>query len=113
MSEHAAPFSVSDSAARRVAFLLTQESPDKFLRITVEGGGCSGFQYKFDFDDKREDDDFIVEKNGATVVIDSMSAEFMGGAELDFTEDLIGAAFNIKNPNAAASCGCGTSFSVM
>jgi iron-sulfur cluster assembly accessory protein len=82
------------------------------LRVSVEGGGCSGFQYKFDLVDAREADDFVIERNGAVVVIDPVSLQYMDGAEIDFVDDLIGAAFKIKNPVATASCGCGTSFSI-
>jgi iron-sulfur cluster assembly accessory protein len=82
------------------------------LRVAVTGGGCSGFQYNFTLDDARMDDDLVLERDGATVLIDSVSLDFLKGAELDFTDDLIGAAFKINNPNATSSCGCGTSFSV-
>lgn len=82
------------------------------LRVAVTGGGCSGFQYNFTLDDARLDDDLVVERDGATVLIDPVSLDFLKGAELDFTDDLIGAAFKIHNPNATSSCGCGTSFSV-
>ena len=85
---------------------------DKFLRVSVEGGGCSGFQYKFDFADAPEDDDTILERDGARVLIDSVSLEFLEGSEIDYARELIGSAFKIKNPNAVAACGCGTSFSV-
>ena len=82
------------------------------LRISVQGGGCSGFQYKFDFVGTKEDDDLVVFKEGATVLIDPVSAQYMTGAEIDFVDDLIGASFKINNPVATASCGCGTSFSI-
>ena len=82
------------------------------LRVSVMGGGCSGFQYGFELDDARNADDIAVEKNGATVVIDPVSLGYMEGAEIDFVDDLIGAAFKVKNPHATASCGCGTSFSI-
>jgi iron-sulfur cluster assembly accessory protein len=82
------------------------------LRISVEGGGCSGFQYKFDVARDRTDDDLVLAKGGATVLIDPVSQQYMDGAEIDFVDDLIGASFRINNPVAAASCGCGTSFSV-
>lgn len=104
--------SVSDRAARRIAEILNGEQPGAMLRISVEGGGCSGFQYKFDFDTARHDDDVVVAKGGATVVVDELSLQYMGGAELDYVEDLIGSAFKIHNPHAVASCGCGTSFTV-
>jgi iron-sulfur cluster assembly accessory protein len=82
------------------------------LRIAVTGGGWSGFQYNFAIDDARADDDLVVERDGATVLIDPMSLDFLKGAEIDFVDDLIGQSFKINNPNATSSCGCGTSFSV-
>ncbi len=108
-----APISVSESAAKRIAFLMKQEGdPDVMLRVTVMGGGCSGFQYGFDFDKTRSDDDVVVERDGVTVITDSMSLLYLAGAEIDYVEDLIGAAFAIKNPNATAECSCGNSFTV-
>lgn len=104
---------VTDNAARRIAHLMTREAnPDVFLRVAVLGGGCSGFQYSFSFDDTRGDDDFVIAKDGATVVIDSTSLDLLRGSEIDFVEDMVGAAFAIRNPNASSSCGCGNSFSV-
>jgi iron-sulfur cluster insertion protein len=104
---------VTANAARRIAFLIDQEEGDAlFLRITVSGGGCSGFQYAFNFDDEVRADDQVFERDGVQVVIDETSLDLMGGAELDFVEDLIGASFQIRNPQATASCGCGSSFSV-
>jgi iron-sulfur cluster insertion protein len=104
---------VSDSAARRIAVLKGQEeAPDAFLRIAVSGGGCSGFQYGLSFDEQRNPDDFVFEQGGVAVVVDDTSLDLLNGAELDFVEDLMGAAFQIKNPNAASSCGCGNSFSI-
>ena len=82
------------------------------LRVSVSGGGCSGFQYAFDLDATREVDDLVIERDGATVVIDATSLPFMTGAEIDFVDDLMGQSFQIHNPNATASCGCGTSFSI-
>jgi iron-sulfur cluster assembly accessory protein len=104
--------SVSERAARRIARILEAEPEGSMLRISVEGGGCSGFQYRFAFDTARNPDDFAVTSQGATVLVDETSLEFMGGAELDYVEDLIGSAFKINNPNAVAACGCGTSFTV-
>jgi iron-sulfur cluster assembly accessory protein len=104
--------SVSARAARRIGEILKTEPPGSMLRISVQGGGCSGFQYKFDFVGSKEDDDLVVLKEGATVLIDPVSAQYMTGAEIDFVDDLIGASFKINNPVAIASCGCGTSFSV-
>jgi iron-sulfur cluster insertion protein len=102
---------VSESAAKRVAFLIAQEgNPALMLRLTVSGGGCSGFQYGFGFDDAVNDDDFVFERDGTKVVTDDSSLDLLAGATLDYVEDLMGAAFQIKNPNATASCGCGNSF---
>ena len=104
---------VTENAARRIAVLRTQEQAENaFLRIAVSGGGCSGFQYGFSFDDQRNDDDFLFERDGVTVVVDDVSLGLLNGAEVDFVEDLMGASFQIRNPNAASSCGCGNSFSI-
>ena len=101
--------SISASAARRLNTILEQGAA---LRISVQGGGCSGFQYSFDIERERADDDVVVTRDGATVLIDPMSLEMMKGAELDFVDDLMGQSFRVRNPNAVASCGCGVSFSV-
>jgi iron-sulfur cluster insertion protein len=104
---------LSESAARRIAHLLAAEPvADSFLRITVSGGGCSGFQYGFDFDTSRQSDDRTFERDGAVVVIDETSLELLNGAELDFEEDLAGSSFQVRNPNATSSCGCGSSFAI-
>jgi iron-sulfur cluster insertion protein len=104
---------ISESAAKRVAFLKVQENAtDAFLRIAVSGGGCSGFQYGFSFDDTRQDGDQVFERDGVQVVVDDTSLDLLNGAEIDFVEDMMGASFQIKNPNAASACGCGNSFSV-
>jgi iron-sulfur cluster assembly accessory protein len=103
---------VTERAARRIGEILKGEPAGAMLRVSVEGGGCSGFQYKFDFDNSKSDDDLVLARGGVTVLIDSMSQQYMAGAEIDYVEDLIGASFKIKNPVATASCGCGTSFSV-
>ncbi len=104
--------SLSESAAKRIAEIVAGDPAMPMLRVSVEGGGCSGFQYKFDLVAERAGDDIVLEKSGATVLIDPVSAEYMAGSEIDFVDDLIGAAFKIKNPVATASCGCGTSFSI-
>ena len=103
---------VTDAAARRVAKILAAEAGKTALRVSVEGGGCSGFSYKFDLVEGSNDDDVAIEKDGATVLIDEMSMVYMGGSVIDFVDDLMGQSFQIRNPNAVASCGCGTSFSV-
>ncbi len=102
--------SISESAARRLLKVLPDASAA--LRISVKGGGCSGFQYVFDIENARAGDDLVVTRDGATVVVDPVSLEMMRGAELDFVDDLMGQSFQVKNPNATASCGCGVSFSV-
>jgi iron-sulfur cluster assembly accessory protein len=103
---------VSERAARRIGEILKGEPPGTMLRVSVEGGGCSGFQYKFDVDRDVADDDLVIDRNVAVVLIDPISLKYMDGAEIDFVDDLIGASFKVANPNATASCGCGTSFSV-
>ena len=112
MSPNETPLTVTESAARRIAEILRAESEPKVLRLSVEGGGCTGFQYKFDLVRETEPDDFVIEKDGATVVVDPVSLPFVEGSELDYVDQLIGAAFKVNNPNAVAACGCGTSFSV-
>jgi iron-sulfur cluster insertion protein len=108
-----APVLVTDSAAKRIAFILSQEEQKGMsLRISISGGGCSGFQYGFTFDDTKNDDDLLIEKEGASVLIDTTSLELLGGSQIDYVEDMIGASFQIKNPQAKSSCGCGNSFSV-
>ena len=104
---------VSDAAARRIAKILTAEPGKIALRVSVEGGGCSGFQYEYKIvQENPAADDIVLSKGDATVLIDALSLEFMGGAEIDYVDDLIGQSFQIRNPNAVASCGCGTSFAV-
>jgi iron-sulfur cluster insertion protein len=104
---------ISDSAVRRIAQLLAQEGDgEAMLRVSVSGGGCSGFQYGFSFDNVRNDDDRLFERDGARVVIDEISLELLNGSVLDFVEDLSGSSFAIRNPNATASCGCGSSFAI-
>ncbi|OBZ94081.1 heme biosynthesis protein HemY [Pararhizobium polonicum] len=103
---------LSDSAAKRIAVILKSDAEKKAMRVSVEGGGCSGFSYKFDLVGDADDDDLILEKGEAKVLIDSLSLVYMSGSEIDFVDNLLGQSFQIKNPNAVASCGCGTSFSV-
>ena len=103
---------VTDRAARRISEIIAGEPEASMLRVSVKAGGCSGFQYSFDLVKEREAGDYAIEKEGAVVLIDEVSLPFMSGAEIDFVDDLIGASFKINNPNATASCGCGTSFSV-
>jgi iron-sulfur cluster insertion protein len=104
---------LTESAARRISILKEQERAEgTLLRIAVSGGGCSGFQYGFSFDDQRNGDDFVFERDGVGVVVDEVSLDLLAGAEIDFVEDLMGASFQIRNPNAASSCGCGNSFSI-
>ena len=112
MLDTVAPVTLSERAARRIAKILSNEPGGTALRISVSGGGCSGFQYGFDLDHTRAPDDIVLERDGATVLIDAISLPYMGGSEIDFVDDLIGQAFKINNPNATASCGCGTSFSI-
>ena len=103
---------VTERAARRITEIAAGERVNKLLRVSVEGGGCSGFQYKFDLVSRPDADDVVVECAGAKIVIDPISLEYMAGSEIDFVEELIGASFKIKNPRATAACGCGTSFSI-
>jgi iron-sulfur cluster assembly accessory protein len=107
-----ASVTVTERAARRIGEILGREPQGAKLRVSVEGGGCSGFQYKFDVDHAQAEDDIVVARDGAIVLIDPISLGYMAGAEIDFVDDLIGAAFKVNNPNATASCGCGTSFSL-
>lgn len=111
MSE-TSPFTVTPRAAAKIASVLATAPGKKALRLSVSGGGCAGFQYHFDLDDKKGGDDLVVAEGGVEVWVDAMSLEFLHGAELDYVSDLIGAAFKVNNPNAKSSCGCGTSFSV-
>ncbi|WP_234188820.1 MULTISPECIES: iron-sulfur cluster insertion protein ErpA [unclassified Shinella] len=103
---------ISDAAARRIASILGSAPEKQALRVSVEGGGCSGFSYKFDLVEDQQDDDLVLEKDDARVLIDQLSLVYMDGSEIDFVDNLLGQSFQIKNPNAVASCGCGTSFSV-
>ncbi|HEV7254523.1 MAG TPA: iron-sulfur cluster insertion protein ErpA [Mesorhizobium sp.] len=103
---------LTEAAAKRITKILAKEPGKEALRVAVEGGGCSGFSYKFDLVSGRNDDDVAIEKDGALVLIDDLSLVYMGGAVIDFVDDLMGQSFQIRNPNAVASCGCGTSFSI-
>lgn len=103
---------VTDSAARRILEILADEAPGSVLRVSVEGGGCSGFQYRFDVTADEQPDDLVIEKGGVKVVVDKTSLDFLSGARIDFVDDLMGASFRVDNPQASSSCGCGTSFSI-
>jgi iron-sulfur cluster assembly accessory protein len=103
---------VTERAARRIGEILRGEPAGTMLRVSVEGGGCSGFQYKFDTERERAGDDIVIERSGATVLIDPVSLNYMAGSEIDFVDDLIGSSFKVNNPKATASCGCGTSFAL-
>ncbi|MDE0147454.1 MAG: iron-sulfur cluster insertion protein ErpA [Rhodospirillaceae bacterium] len=114
MPDSATPFfGITESAARRVAELRAAEGNERLmLRVAVDGGGCNGFQYRFDFDDAVNDDDTVFERDGVKVVVDEISLDFLGNAQVDFKQELIGSYFAVENPNATSNCGCGTSFSV-
>ena len=103
---------LTERAARRISEIMTSEPAGSMLRISVNGGGCSGFQYAFDVERSRQADDIMVQRDGATVLVDQVSLPFLEGATIDFVDDLIGQSFKIENPHATASCGCGTSFSL-
>lgn len=105
--------SLTENAAKRVRFLMEKEGkPDLFLRVTVSGGGCSGFQYGFALDDAQTGEDRVFERDGVKLVVDEVSLDLLGGAEIDFVQELVGSAFTVRNPNASSTCGCGSSFSV-
>jgi iron-sulfur cluster assembly accessory protein len=103
---------VTERAALKIGEILGKEAVGTMLRVSVEGGGCSGFQYKFDTERERADDDIVIQRSGATVLIDPVSLNYMAGSEIDFVDDLIGSSFKVNNPKATASCGCGTSFAL-
>jgi iron-sulfur cluster assembly accessory protein len=107
-----ASITVSERAARRIGDILKGEPSGTMLRVSVEGGGCSGFQYKFDMDRTKAADDLVISRDGAVILIDPISVNYMAGSEIDFVDDLIGASFKVRNPQAKASCGCGTSFAL-
>ena len=104
---------ITDSAFERISDLIAEENnPDLKLRTFVQGGGCSGFQYGFTFDELQNEDDFIIEKDNVVVLVDAMSMQYLLGATIDYKEDIMGSSFSISNPNAETTCGCGSSFSV-
>jgi iron-sulfur cluster assembly accessory protein len=112
MQASASDVVITDRAAKRIGEILASEPGGSMLRISVNGGGCSGFQYGFDIETARHDDDLLVERDGATVLVDETSLQFLKGSVVDFVDDLIGQSFRIENPQATSSCGCGTSFSL-
>jgi iron-sulfur cluster assembly accessory protein len=107
-----AEVTLTERAARQISQILGREPSGTMLRVSVEGGGCSGFQYKFDMERAQAPDDVLVHRDAATVLIDPISLGYLAGSEIDFVDDLIGASFRINNPQAKASCGCGTSFAL-
>lgn len=109
---HESRFGLTDRAAGRIAEILGTESRKAALRVAVLAGGCSGFQYRFELDEAPAEDDLVIERNGARVVVDPASLDLLAGAELDYTDELMGSHFAVRNPNASSACGCGTSFSV-
>ncbi|MFG1400540.1 iron-sulfur cluster assembly accessory protein [Xanthobacter sp. V0B-10] len=111
-SAEAPDFAVTDAAARRIRHILSSEPEGTFLRLSVEGGGCSGFSYKYDMTTVQEPDDLVIEKEGAKIVLDRISLDYVKGSQLDYVADLMGSAFKIHNPMATAKCGCGSSFAV-
>ena len=113
VAEMPIPLVFSDGAANKVKQLIEEEgNPELKLRVLVTGGGCSGFQYGFTFDEARAEDDFAVDKDGVTLLVDPLSVQYLAGAEIDYSESLTGAQFVIRNPNAKTTCGCGSSFTV-
>jgi len=105
-------FAVSERAAARISEIVAAEGSNAALRVAVLAGGCSGFQYRFELDQAPQDDDLVIERAGARVLVDPVSLDLLNGAELDFTDELMGSHFAVRNPNAKSACGCGTSFSV-
>ncbi|HEX4259573.1 MAG TPA: iron-sulfur cluster insertion protein ErpA [Acetobacteraceae bacterium] len=106
------PFSLSDRAASRIAEIVAAEGRQAALRVAVLAGGCSGFQYRFELDGTTQPDDLLIERGPARVLVDPASLDLLAGAQLDYTDELMGSHFTVRNPNATSSCGCGTSFSV-
>ena len=107
-----ASVTVTERAAKRIAQIVSNEPENNMLRVSVEGGGCSGFEYRFDLVPNAEPQDILIERAGARVLVDPLSLTYLAGSEIDYVDDLMSASFKIKNPNATAACGCGTSFSV-
>jgi iron-sulfur cluster assembly accessory protein len=103
---------ITERAAKKIGQILKAEPSGTMLRLSVLGGGCSGFQYKFDVESTKADDDVTIERDGVTMLVDPMSLQYLAGSEVDFVDDLIGASFKVNNPQAKTSCGCGTSFSL-
>ena len=113
MTIETTPVTLSESAAKRISMLRKKEGDENLkFRISVDGGGCSGFQYDFKLVDDQKDDDLVVERNGVTMLVDGLSLLYLTGSEVDFVEELAGSMFVVKNPNATASCGCGSSFAL-
>ncbi len=112
MNGEASRLSVSSRAASRIAEIVAAEKAPAALRLSVLAGGCSGFQYRFELDRETQPDDVVIERDGARVLVDPASLDLLGGAELDYADELMGSHFTVRNPNATSSCGCGTSFSV-
>jgi iron-sulfur cluster insertion protein len=107
------PMTVTERAAKRIQTLIEREgNPNLKMRVSVNGGGCSGFQYNFGFDENIQADDIVLNYHGVTVLLDNMSLLYVIGSELDYVEEMVGSAFRIQNPNASSSCGCGSSFSI-
>lgn len=108
-----ADLKISSEAVTRINELLaSKNNPDLMLRVYIQGGGCSGFQYGFQFDENRQDDDVFVEQEGIKVLVDMLSLQYLGGAEIDYKDDIMGSRFLVNNPNASTTCGCGSSFSI-
>lgn len=112
ISENSAAIALTENAAKRVAMIAEKQNAPAIFRLSVEGGGCSGFQYKYGLAQSVEDDDEVAETNGVKLVVDPISMDFLNGAVVDFVENLGGASFQVTNPNAQAGCGCGTSFAI-
>lgn len=112
MTQNVDRIRLTEAAAARVAWIAARQERPAILRLSVEGGGCAGFSYKFGMADELADDDVISETDGVRLVVDAVSLDLLEGSEVDFAESLGGSAFQVKNPNSASGCGCGTSFSI-